>query len=106
MYSDEEPLYGGHDDAPDPFDYLLAGVGSCSMISLRQFSERKAWDIGEIEVKLSYDEVDGEHVVHKETSFTGDITEAQRKVLLRVANCGTEKAMEKGFKFFNTIKDQ
>lgn len=100
---DEEPLYGGDDSAPDPYDFILAGVGGCTSISLRQFADRKGWDIGDIEISLIYDSVDGEDVVRKEISFSGDITESQRKVLLRVAHCGTEKMLEKGMRFFNSI---
>ena len=100
---DEEPLYGGNDQAPDPYDYVLAGVGGCTIISLRQFSERKGWDIGDIDLTLTYDFIDGEDVVRKDISFSGDITDEQRKILLRVAHCGTEKMLERGMKFINTI---
>lgn len=103
ILSDEEPLYGGNDDAPDPYDYVLAGVGGCTIVSLRQFAERKGWEIGDIEIVLTYDSIDGEDVVKKETSFTGKLTDEQRKVLLRVAHCGTEKMLERGMKFTNTL---
>lgn len=100
---DEEPLYGGNDDAPDPYDYVLAAVGGCSVFSLRQFAQKKGWDIGDINMVLTYDFINGEDVVTKETSFSGDLTDEQRKVLLRVAHCGTEKMLERGMKFINTL---
>jgi len=52
---------------------------------------------------VTYDSIDGEDVVKKEISFSGELTEEQRKVLLRVAHCGTEKMLERGIKFVNTI---
>ncbi|MCP4539330.1 MAG: OsmC family protein [Chloroflexi bacterium] len=100
---DEEPLYEGNDQAPDPYDYVIAGVGGCTAISLRLFAEKKGWDIGDIDMTLTYDFIDGKDVVKKEISFTGDVTEEQRKVLLRVAHCGTEKMLEQGMTFINTI---
>lgn len=100
---DEEPLYEGNDEAPDPYDYILAGVGGCTSFSLRLFAQKKGWDIGDIDMKLTYDFIDGEDVVCKEISFSGEITETQRKVLLRVAHCGTQKMLEKGMKFTNKI---
>lgn len=100
---DEEPLYGGNDDAPDPYDYVIAGVAGCSVFSLRQFAQKKGWEIGDINIVLTYDSIDGEDVVKKEVSFSGELTEDQRKVLLRVAHCGTEKMLERGMKFINTI---
>ena len=27
---DEMPLYEGNDEAPDPWDYIIAGAGGCS----------------------------------------------------------------------------
>ncbi|MCJ7658020.1 MAG: OsmC family protein [Anaerolineales bacterium] len=100
---DEEPLYEGNDEAPDPYDYVIAGVGGCTAISLRLFAQKKGWDIGDIDMILTYDFIDGEDIVKKEICFTGDLTDEQREVLLHVAHCGTEKMLERGMKFINTI---
>ncbi len=100
---DEEPLYEGNDQAPDPYDYVIAGVGGCTAFSLRLFAQKKDWDIGDIHMTLTYDFIDEQDVVKKEISFTRDLTDEQRKVLLRVAHCGTEKMLERGMKFINTI---
>ena len=74
---DEEPLYAGNDDAPDPYDYVIAGVGGCTAFSLRLFAQEKGWDIGDIDIVLTYDFIDGEDVVRKEISFSGTLTEEQ-----------------------------
>ena len=103
FFCDEEPLYDGNDDAPDPYDFVLAGVAGCTSFSLRLFAQKKGWEIGDIDMTLTYDFIDGEDVVKKEISFSNDLTEEQRKVLLRVAHCGTEKMLERGMKFINTI---
>ena len=100
---DEEPLYEGNDEAPDPYDYVIAAVGSCTAFSLCLFAQKKGWDIGEIGMILTYDFFDGEDVVKKEISFTGDLTDEQREALLRVAHCQTEKVLERGMKITNTI---
>lgn len=103
LLCDEEPLYGGSDEAPDPYDYVIAGVGGCTIISLRQFAEKKGWDIGDIDLSLTYDSIDGQDVIKKEIAFSGELTAEQRQILLRVAHCGTEKMLEQGMKFINTI---
>lgn len=36
---DETPLYGGHDTAPDPYDYFMAGLASCTAITLRMYAD-------------------------------------------------------------------
>jgi putative redox protein len=48
-----EPL-GGHDSAPDPYDYILAGLGACTAISLRQYADRKQWPLDKVEIRLTY----------------------------------------------------
>lgn len=70
---------------------------------MRQFAERKGWPIGEIDLTLTYDRIDGEGVIRKEIAFSGHITDEQRKVLLRVAHCGMEKMLERGMKFITSI---
>lgn len=99
LLCDEMPLYAGVDAGPDPY----AGVGGCTAISLRAYAERKGWDIGEVTVKLIYDAIDGEDVIKKEIAFTGDLTDEQRAVLVRVAHCTTQKMLERGLKFTNEI---
>ena len=102
---DEMPLYEGNDEAPDPWDYIIAGAGGCSAISLRLFAQKKGWAIGEINFTMTYDSIDGEDVVKKEISFSGEISDEQKAVLLRVAHCGAEKMLERGMKFINTLAD-
>ncbi len=38
FYSDETPTWGGKDQYPDPWDYIIGGLGSCIAISLRQYA--------------------------------------------------------------------
>jgi len=52
---------------------------------------------------LTYDSIDGEDIVTKEITFSGYLTNEQRKALLRVAHCGTEKMLERGIKFINIV---
>lgn len=103
IFCDEEPLYGGNDEAPDPWDYIIAGAAGCSAISLRQFADKKEWEIGDITFTMAYDEIDGEHVVKKGIFFSGDLTDEQKTVLLRVAHCGAENMLERGMKFISTL---
>lgn len=97
------PLYGGVDAGPDPYDFVIAGVGGCTAISLRAFADRKGWDIGDVHITLIYDAIDGEDMIRKEISFTGDLSDEQRAALLRVAHCTTQKMLERGIKFTNVL---
>jgi putative redox protein len=53
MLADERPARGGADAGPMPFEYLLAGLGACTSITLRMYAERKGWDIGAVAVSLA-----------------------------------------------------
>lgn len=53
LVSDEPPALGGHDAGPAPYDLVLAGLGSCTAITLRMYARKKGWDIGHITVELA-----------------------------------------------------
>lgn len=50
--SDEPEKLGGGDAGPAPYDLLLAGLGSCTAITLRMYAQKKGWDIGRLAVDL------------------------------------------------------
>lgn len=104
---DETPLYGGDDEGPDPFDLIVAAVGGCTAISLRQFADRKGWEIGEIQITLTYDKTaEDTDVITKEISFGAAISEEQERTLLEVARCYTERRLSRGMTLQNTITDR
>lgn len=54
LVADEPASNGGGDAGPSPFALLLSSLGACTAITLRMYCERKAWPVGEIEVRLAY----------------------------------------------------
>lgn len=53
LISDEPPALGGRDAGPAPYDLVLAGLGSCTAITLRMYAQKKGWDIGNVTVDLA-----------------------------------------------------
>jgi putative redox protein len=43
LVGDEPAEHGGADAGPAPFDLVLAGLASCTLITLRMYAERKGW---------------------------------------------------------------
>jgi putative redox protein len=52
LTADEPAVVGGGDAGPGPYDFLLAGLGACTAITLRMLAEKKGWELGEIGVEL------------------------------------------------------
>ncbi len=100
IYMDEPAEDGGGDKASHPTGYLLAALASCVAITLRMYSERKGWDLGEIKVtaeKVEAVSETGEKTMKlvKNISFGKPITEEQQKRLLVIAEkCPVSKMLK------------
>lgn len=96
----DEPVHlGGKDLGPDPYTLLLSALASCTLSTLRMYIDRKAWQIGtiNIEVNLSQAIVEGKIVstFYRNIIFEDPITEEQNERLLSIARkCPVSKILE------------
>lgn len=51
---DEALESGGTDQGPDPQELLAVSLASCTAITMEMYANRKGWDIGGVEVDVSY----------------------------------------------------
>ncbi|TDR23258.1 bifunctional alpha/beta hydrolase/OsmC family protein [Marinicella litoralis] len=95
----DEPLkVGGSDSGPDPYQHLLAGLGACTVMTLRMYANLKKIPMDNVIVNLSHDREHGEDcqscddqhpkidVIHRNIEFAGDLTEEQISKLLIIAD--------------------
>jgi len=101
--SDEAPpAYNSRDEHPDPYDYILAGIAACTVISIRLSAEAKGYPLVRAEVSVAFERrraaVRGGQADHITRTITlrGDLSDGERLKLMRAANCAAYKSIING----------
>ncbi|MGD2186763.1 MAG: bifunctional alpha/beta hydrolase/OsmC family protein [Desulfobacterales bacterium] len=81
LVADEPVSMGGTDLGPAPYDYLMAGLGACTAITLRMYSNRKKWPLDGVTVKLNHQKIDAADCETCETK-TGKLDQIERQIEL------------------------
>ena len=103
----DEPLsVGGKNLGPDPYEHLLAALGTCTSMTLRMYAKHKKWPIKQVKVQLKHHRQHGDdcqhcddqhakvEVIDREITITGDLDRGQRDRLLEIADrCPVHKTL-------------
>lgn len=76
--ADEPPGNGGRDAGPAPYDLVLAGLGACSVITLRMYADRKQLTIRSLEIELSLRKEGDRSTIKRVVKLDADLTPEQR----------------------------
>ncbi|WP_372019233.1 alpha/beta fold hydrolase [Tistrella mobilis] len=79
--ADEPVAVGGQDGGPAPYDYLLAGLGACTSMTIRMYADRKGWPLTRVTVTLAHAKVHARDCAECETR-EGKIDVIDREILL------------------------
>lgn len=100
--ADEPEAVGGADTGPDPFELVLAGLGACTVMTIRMYADRKQIPVEKIEVRLRR----LQHVTagkelkdrfERVISLQGDLTPDERQRLLEIAErCPVSQTLKRG----------
>ncbi|KRE89694.1 osmotically inducible protein C [Frateuria sp. Soil773] len=86
LVADEPFAQGGLNAGPAPFDYVLAGLGACTAITLRMYAEKKRWELGELTVGLELQrDIDGNTRVQRTLRAGAVLDDEQWTRLLDIA---------------------
>lgn len=114
----DEPLPTGNDRGPSPYDYLLAGLGACTSMTLRMYADRKAIPLDAVTVVLRHERIHADdcatcetatgmldHIV-REISLAGDLTAEQRASLMVIADkCPVHRTLTGPVQVTTTLTD-
>jgi putative redox protein len=67
LRADEPIEAGGTDTGPGPYDFLLAGLGACTAMTVRMYAERKKWPLENVHVTLRHNKIHAEDCASCET---------------------------------------
>jgi uncharacterized OsmC-like protein/pimeloyl-ACP methyl ester carboxylesterase len=84
MLADEPVAAGGEDSGPGPYDFLLAGLGACTSMTMRLYADRKALPLDRVTVTLKHSKIHAEDCAECETR-TGMLDQIDRVIKIEGA---------------------
>ncbi|MEQ0565143.1 OsmC family protein [Amycolatopsis sp. NEAU-NG30] len=98
MLVDEPVTAGGADAGPNPYELLLASLGSCTAITLRMYADRKGIPLTRATVRLRHDRIHAQDCercetergmlsrITREIHLDGNLDDDQRAKLMAIAD--------------------
>lgn len=106
LKADEPEAFGGTDLGPSPYQYLAAGLGACTAMTIRMYARRKGWNLTGISVDVSHERrhaTDCEDcdkggkidTFMRAITLLGDLDAGQRIKLIEIADkCPVHRTLE------------
>ena len=67
LLADEPVAAGGEDTGPGPYDFLLAGLGACTSMTMRLYADRKSLPLERVTVTLKHSKIHAKDCAECET---------------------------------------
>jgi len=97
LVADEPLAYGGSNEGPSPYEYLLVALGACTAMTVQMYARRKGWPLEEAVVRLSHHKIHADDcrdcdekvrkidMFERELELRGELDDVQRQRLLEIA---------------------
>jgi putative redox protein len=118
LSSDEPVSQGGTDSGPNPYEFLLAALGSCTSMTLRMYADHKGLALDKVRVSLSHakvhakdcadcDSTEGKvDVIERDIAVSGDLDEKTRARLIEIADkCPVHRTLHGEIKVRTRLAD-
>ena len=108
LLADEPVKLGGLDSGPGPYDFLLAGLGACTAMTIRLYADFKKIPLANVSVRLNHekkihtkdcedcaDKVTKVDHIERAITLEGPLDAEQRKKLMEIADkCPVHQTLE------------
>src|SRR6185437_12856254 len=81
LIADEPLAAAGDDTGPGPYDFLLAGLGACTSMTMRLYADRKALPLDRVTVTLRHSKIHAEDCAECETKV-GMLDQIERDIAM------------------------
>ncbi|MEL6323063.1 MAG: bifunctional alpha/beta hydrolase/OsmC family protein [Pseudomonadota bacterium] len=78
--SDEPAAVGGRNAGPSPYDLLAAGLGACTVMTLRMYADRKGWPVERVTTTVTHAKDYADDCDHCEDGRNVDVFERTIKI--------------------------
>ncbi|KOY86625.1 hypothetical protein AD998_11155 [bacterium 336/3] len=108
IIADEPEDLGGKNTGMTPYELLSASLAACTSITLKMYTERKEWNVGQINVTINFEEISESGTKKakfiREISFANDIEQTEKDRLKQIADaCPVSKILKSGENTIETI---
>jgi uncharacterized OsmC-like protein/esterase/lipase len=115
-YADEPTQSGGKNSGPDPYEHLLAALGTCTAMTIRMYADHKKIPLEHVEVSLSHernyvedasrvseDNTKIESLIRK-VQLLGPLSDAQKSRLMEIADrCPVHRTLHNNPQVLTTL---
>ncbi len=118
LIADEPVGAGGDDTGPGPYDFLLAGLGACTSMTMRLYADRKSLPLERVTVTLTHNKIHAEDCAECETqeglldqidrviTMDGALEPEQRQRLMEIADkCPVHRTLKSEIRILTRSAD-
>lgn len=118
LVADEPVNYGGTNEGPSPYEFLMSALGACTTMTVQMYARRKGWPLGEALVRLSHHKIHAEDCrdcesqdrridkFTRELELVGHLDQDQRLKLLEIAEkCPVHRTLTGDIRVDTTLKE-